>query len=427
MTDREDVHRQLAQQYLPDDLLERIRGRAAGYDRENTFFTEDLDDLKAQGYLTLFVPQELGGPGLTLNQVARLQTRLATAAPATALAVNMHLMCTGVVRAMHERGDHSLAWVLRDALAGEVFAFGISEPANDWVLQGANTQAVPRAEADGGGYLLSGVKIFTSLSPVWTRLIVHATDSSDPDNPRLVYGFLRRDGGLGTDESGAQRLSGTVESGPGILTSDDWDTLGMRASQSRATILNDAWMRPEYVARTMEPGDAAGKDIIVFAITANFQLLIAAVYTGVAQRALELGAAGLRRRKSAKAGVSLAEVGEWRVRVADAAMELTAVRGQLDAYTRDFDDLTDHGAGWPQRLLTARINAGDSSRHAAEAALALAGGSSFNNAGHSAGGAAGAGAGELSRLYRDAAASMFHPAPVDNARALFAAAWLDEE
>ncbi|MCQ9387272.1 acyl-CoA/acyl-ACP dehydrogenase [Brevibacterium sp. 50QC2O2] len=409
MTDREARHAELAETYLPDELLETLRSRAADYDAQNTFFFADLDDLRAQGYLTLFVPEEFGGPGLSLNQVARLQTRLATAAPGTALAINMHLMCTGVAHALRARGDHSLDWVLQDAAAGEVFAFGISEPSNDWVLQGANTRAVPITEGpDEGGYALSGVKIFTSLSPAWTRLIVHATDDSNPDDPRLVYGFLDRPGALGG------KLSGTADSLPGVTTSDDWDVLGMRASQSRATILDGAVMRPDRIARTMEPGQAAAKDLLVFGITVNFQLLIASVYAGVARRGLELGAAALRRRKSAKGGTTLAEVGEWRVRLADAAMAQMPVNAQIDAYTRDFDELTDHGAGWPQRLLTARINAGTQARRATETALILGGGASFNASG------------EAARLYRDAAAGIFHPAPEDSARALFAAAWLDD-
>src|SRR5699024_2683528 len=205
---REARHAQLAQTYLPDDLLERFRARAAHYDRENAVPHEDLEELTASGYLRLFVPPSLGGPGLTLHEVSRLQQRLATAAPGTALAVNMHLMCTGVAHAMAARGDHSLDWVLEEAQAGEVFAFGISEPANDWVLQGANTQAEPQ---DDGGYLLSGVKIFTSLTPVWTRLIVHGLDASNEADPRLVYGFLDR-------------------SADGIKPSDDWDVMGMRAA-----------------------------------------------------------------------------------------------------------------------------------------------------------------------------------------------------
>ncbi|MFE6995573.1 acyl-CoA dehydrogenase family protein [Microbacterium sp. NPDC057659] len=389
MTDNSPArHAALAEQYLPDALLERFRERAAVYDRENRFFDEDLADLKDAGYLRLFVPEDLGGAGLNLNEVSKLQQRLATAAPATALAINMHLMCTGVVHAMRERGDHSLDWVLEEAAAGEIFAFGISEPSNDWVLQGSKSTAVPQ---DDGGYLISGVKIFTSLSPVWTRLIVHGTDASD--ETQLVYGFLERDAA-------------------GITVSDDWDVMGMRASQSRATILKDVRMRPERVARRIPAGRVP--DLLTFAITSNFQLLIGSIYAGVAQRALQLAVAGLKARKSAKAGTTYAEVPESRIRLADAHMEYLAVPAQLEAYCRDFDDLADHGAGWPLRLVSARLNASTSARRTAEVALMCTSGSGFGNA-H-----------EASRLFRDATAGLFHPPSADAARPMYAAALLDD-
>lgn len=400
MRDRETRHRELAERYLPEELLERFRERAAVYDRENSFFHEDLAELRDQGYLTLFVPEEVGGAGLTLNQVTRLQQRLATAAPGTALAINMHLMCTGVIRAMYERGDHSLDYVFEEAVAGEIFAFGISEPANDWVLQGSKTKAEPQED---GGYLLSGVKIFTSLSPVWTRLIVHGLDqtTAGTDAETLVYGFLER-----------TAAEAAAAGGAGITVSDQWDVLGMRASQSRATILDGARMRPEKVGRKIPAG--RHPDLLTFAITANFQLLIGAVYAGVARRALDLAAAGMRKRRSAKAGTSHAEVPEARVRLADAHMEFMAVPAQLDAYTRDFDELVDHGAGWPLRLVSARLNAATAARRSAETALICAGGSGFDNGS------------ELSRLYRDATAGLFHPPSADAARPMYAAALLDE-
>ena len=71
---------------LTDDVLARIHERAPVHDAENTFPHADLADLVEIGYLTAFVPERLGGLGLTLEEVAREQTRLAAAAPATALA-----------------------------------------------------------------------------------------------------------------------------------------------------------------------------------------------------------------------------------------------------------------------------------------------------------------------------------------------------
>jgi alkylation response protein AidB-like acyl-CoA dehydrogenase len=390
MTDRLTRHAELAERYLPDELLERFRERAAVYDRENRFFDEDLKELADRGYLLLFVPERHGGPGLSLDEVSRLQQRLATAAPATALAVNMHLMCTGVAKALADRGDHSLDHVFAEAMAGEIFAFGISEPSNDWVMQDSTTTATPQPD---GGYLLTGVKIFTSLSPVWTRLITHGRDDTDPENPMLVFGFVARDA-------------------DGITVSDQWDVMGMRASQSRATILADVRMAPERVNRRIPVGRVP--DLLTFAITSNFQLLIGSVYAGVARRALELGAAGLKKRRSAKSGTTYAEVPESRTRLADAHLEYLAVPAQLEAYCRDFDELADHGTRWPLLLVSARLNASTAARRAAETALMCTGGAGFDN-GH-----------ELSRLYRDATAGLFHPPSADAARPMYAAALLDD-
>lgn len=389
MTDRETRHAELAERFLPQASLERFRERAAVHDRENTFFDDDLEDLRATGYLQAFVPEEFGGLGLTLHEVSRLQQRLAGAAPGTALAVNMHLMCVGVVKAMVDRGDRSLTWVLEDAMADEIFAFGISEPANDWVLQGSNTVADPDSD---GGFTLTGTKIFTSLTPAWTRLIVHGLDSSDEEHPSVVYGFIDRDE-------------------PGITPSDAWDVMGMRASHSRATRLDRVRMRPERVARRIPAG--RHPDLLTFAITSHFQLLIGSVYAGVARRALELAAAGLHRRRSAKHGVSHAEIPESRTRLADAHLDFLPVAAQLDAVSRDFDEGIDHGDAWPVKLVSARIHAARAARRATETALMCASGAGYDNS-H-----------EVSRLHRDAMAGLFHPPSEDAARPLFAAALLD--
>src|SRR3974390_2923983 len=62
---------------LSSDLLTKFAERCPVYDRENRFFEADFADLKAAGYLTMNVPAELGGRGLTLTQSCREQRRLA--------------------------------------------------------------------------------------------------------------------------------------------------------------------------------------------------------------------------------------------------------------------------------------------------------------------------------------------------------------
>ena len=69
---------------LSEALIARCGERAATYDRENRFFTDDFKELEAAGFLKIAVPEQFGGRGLSLADVCREQRRLAYRAPATA-------------------------------------------------------------------------------------------------------------------------------------------------------------------------------------------------------------------------------------------------------------------------------------------------------------------------------------------------------
>jgi alkylation response protein AidB-like acyl-CoA dehydrogenase len=129
------------------------------------------------------VPQELGGPGMTLAEVCREQRRLAYHAAPTALAMNMHLYWVGLAADLWRSGDKSLEWMLKGALNGEVFAAGHAEPGNDLPALLSTT----KAERTEGGYRFTGRKSFGSLTPVWTYLGIHGMDTSDPNAPKIVH------------------------------------------------------------------------------------------------------------------------------------------------------------------------------------------------------------------------------------------------
>ncbi|AXJ11121.1 acyl-CoA dehydrogenase family protein [Arthrobacter sp. PM3] len=378
------------EEILPEPLLERIRGRAAGYDRDNAFFHEDLADLKAAGYLKIFVPEPDGGLGLGLAGAARLQRRLATAAPATALAVNMHLVWTGVAHVLAARGDSSLDFILKEAAQGEIFAFGNSEAGNDSVLFDSRTEAVP---LPGGGYRFTGRKIFTSLSPAWTRLGIFGKDASARDGAgELVHGFITRDT-------------------PGYEILPDWDTLGMRASQSNTTVLDGAVVPADRIFRKLPVGP--NPDPLIFAIFACFETLLAAVYTGLGERALTLGVEAVKRRTSLKnGGRSYAQDPDIRWKVAEAAMAMDALYPQLSGLAADVDDLTDHGSQWFPRLVGLKVRATETARTVVDLAIRVSGGSSYFRGS------------ELERLYRDVLAGLFHPSDDESAHNTVANAWL---
>ena len=116
---------------LSDTLLSKCRQRAPEYDRENRFFQEDFNELKAAGYLRMALPKDFGGLGLNVAEVGRETRKLAMFAPATALALNMHNYWVGDAADMWRSGDKSCQWILEEAAAGEVFAAGHAEHGND--------------------------------------------------------------------------------------------------------------------------------------------------------------------------------------------------------------------------------------------------------------------------------------------------------
>lgn len=373
---------QPVEELLSEELLERFRARAAEYDAENRFFAEDLAELKELGYLSLFARPEGG-----LRLAAAAQRRLATAAPATALAINMHLVWTGVARLLKDRGDDSLQFVLDEAAEGEVFAFGNSEPGNDSVLFDSNTVA---ERLPDGSYRFTGRKIFTSLSPAWTRLGVFGKDSSGGE-PVLVHGFLNRES-------------------PGYQILDDWRTLGMRASQSNTTLLEGVQIPAERIFRKLPVGPNA--DPLIFGIFACFETLIAAVYTGIGERSVQLAVQAAQARRSQKNDAVIAKDPVVRQRVAKAALLMDGIYPQLEAVARDVDLLVDRGTQWFPSLVGLKLRATEAARESVDLAIKVAGGASyFADA-------------ELSRLYRDVLAGQFHPSSEDSALATVANAWL---
>ena len=373
--------------YLPDDLLERIRSRAAAVDTENRFPDEDLAELTDAGYLAILVPRERGGAGLGLAEASVLQQRLAQAAPATALAINMHLVWTGVAKAFSDRGIPGLEFVQTGAAAGEVFAFGISEAGNDLVLFGSDTVAEPQPD---GSYAFTGTKIFTSLGPVWTQLGLHGLDITSPDGPQMVYAFVPRT--------------------EAVVTRDDWDTVGMRGTQSRTTELHGAVAPADRVVRCLAPGP--NPDPIVFGIFSVFEILLASVYTGIARRALDLAVETAKGRTSKKTGLAYSDDPDIRWRIADMALAYDALLPQVASLAADVDAAADHGALWFAKLSGLKHRAVVAAKQIVDEAMLVAGGSSYFTRS------------ELSRLYRDVLAGMFHPSDPESAHSTVAAAWL---
>jgi alkylation response protein AidB-like acyl-CoA dehydrogenase len=359
---------------LSSEMLARFESRAATYDRENRFFEQDFEELRTGGYLRLPVPRELGGAGFTLAQMACEQRRLGYYAPATALAVNMHLYWVGLAADLWRSGDTSLEWLLRDAGAGEIFAAGHAESGNDVPVLLSTT----RAERIEGGYRFYGRKQFGSLSPVWTRLGIHGMDMSDPAQPKIVHAFMTRDN-------------------KGYIIEETWDTLGMRATRSDDTVLEGALVRDHHVARVV-PAGAAGIDSFVLGVFAWALIGFGNIYYGLAKRALDKTVSSLKNKRSMALTRTMAHHPEVQHAIAEMVIELESIAPQLDRIAEDWSAGVNHGMEWPSKIFAAKYKAVEGSWRVVDLGLDILGGAGlFRSQGYE-------------RIVRDARLGRIHPA-----------------
>lgn len=363
-----------AESVLTAEMLARFASRAPVYDRENRFFSEDFEELRAAKYLLLPAPVEFGGGGKTLAEVCREQRRLAYYAPATALAINMHLYWIGVAAELWRRGDQSAKWILEEAVAGEVFAAGHAESGNDLPVLLSTT----KAQRVDGGYRFTGRKHFGSLTPVWTRLGLHGMDTSDPNQPRIVHAFMPRDSA-------------------GFTVKETWDVLGMRATRSDDTVLENVFVPDRYIARVV-PSGGAGVDAFILSLFAWGLMGFGNIYYGLARYALDQSIASVKTKKSLGLSRSMAYHPEVQHAIAEMVIELEAIEPHLEAVAEDWSKGVDYGAQWPSKIFAAKYHAVEGAWRVVDRGLDVSGGNGiFRAAGYE-------------RLVRDARLGRIHPA-----------------
>jgi alkylation response protein AidB-like acyl-CoA dehydrogenase len=147
-------------------------GRAAAYDREAKFPTENYRDLHRAGLLGIVIPKELGGLGADYQTYALAAAEIGRYCGATALTWNMHVCSTlwsgpladdldmdTATRAEHERRRemHYRRIIDRGAIYSQPFSEGGAAAAGGAAF---GTEAKPV----DGGWIVNGKKIFASLA-----------------------------------------------------------------------------------------------------------------------------------------------------------------------------------------------------------------------------------------------------------------------
>lgn len=209
----------------------RFAERAEAIDKAAAFPYENWTDLADAGLLGIVIPEAAGGLGGDFVAYALASEELARHCPSTALTFNMHVATTllaGEVAGSLGLAGEDLAFLearRKTLWSGIIEHHHIhSQPFSEGIAAGATAGYATRAEPVDGGYLVTGRKIFASLSGASTFHNVLC----------LVEGDDRL------------RLLGVPHEGEGVTIEGAWDPLGMRGTDSRNLVMERAFVSDEH-------------------------------------------------------------------------------------------------------------------------------------------------------------------------------------
>lgn len=346
---------------LTHDLGRSFAGRAKQHDQEGTFVFENYAEMKVHGYFSAAIPAELGGGGISHQEMCTLIRIIANYCGSTALAFSMHqhLVAAAVWKYKH-KGESAamLEKVAKDQLVL------VSTGARDWLDSNGE---MTKTE---GGYWLSGKKHFASQSV--------AGDIAVTSAPYLH------------PEEGWQVLHFSVPlKTKGVSVLDDWKVLGMRATGSQTIVFDQVFVPDSSIvlARPRNEFHTVWDIVITVAIP-----LIMSAYMGIAEKAMEIALSiGKKYQRNQQHMPYI--IGKMN-------NSLVSARTQWKAMMT----LTDNIAFKPAEnitieMLSLKTNVANACMQTVQEAMEGIGGQSFYEKNI------------LERLFRDVQAAQFHPLP----------------
>lgn len=348
---RQQTHRAIKTTETWIDLMLVVRELLEGWAEREAQANQDgqlslprrtLEEIRDSGILTAPLPESLGGWNASLRQTVAAIRLVAQRAPATALALVMPLgnaattrisemAVTRTLRPALVRGQR---WIADQVRCGQILAVANSEPGAGGELSQTKTRADQGVD---GIYRLTGRKSFATFGRDADYFLCAARRFDPLQGKDVVDGFF------------------VARDAAGLTIDDRWNPVGMRPTASVGLTLADT----PAEAVLGYPGCLEGVNARHWST-----VLFAAVFLGVGEGALREGV-----RLTAADAV-------WaRATLADAALNLEAAAGFIDAVARD--------DRWPmpedlnERARRAKTFVAKSAVEAATRAAMISGGRSY--------------------------------------------------
>jgi len=348
---------------LADDFAER----AARHDEERSFPHENYARLKESGYTNLIIPEVFGGLGASMLERIKTQERLAQGCGATALAINMHFNVVELLVDLHRKFKApNVERKLKRIAADRLICGGSgSEPDNAVIALRPRTTA----RRGPGGWIVNGRKIFGTQSIALDQYFIEAAWEDAPQGPSILSLYFN------------------PREVAGLEFKNDWNTMGMRATESRSAELKEVFVADDDVVLQRKVS-SSGRITRVFA-KAPFS--IGAPYIGIAVAARNFVVGFMRDRPRypmSHLPSVFNKVGEMDMLIEGARAVMWKAAAELEI---------DHPRSWSRKAVAARMIAIENSVKVVDLALRAVGGSSYFKRL------------PLERYYRDVRAGLYHP------------------
>lgn len=232
-----------------------LRDHAAEAENLHQLHKEQLDLIYRERWFRMFVPVSLGGPGLSLPEVLRIEEGIAFADGSTAWVVTL---CSGA---------GWFAGFLDPHLASEIFS-------NEKACLAGSGAPSGRAEIRPDGFVVSGEWKYATGALYATMFTANC--------------IITRDGIPVTNQDGSPRVKAFIFSRDEVLVRKSWNSMGMIATGSHQFAIKDLFVSSTR-AFTIDGEQATFPDpMYQFPFMQLAETTIAVNFSGMALRFLEL-------------------------------------------------------------------------------------------------------------------------------------------
>lgn len=275
-------------------------------DEKSRFPLENIQSLVAMGYTTLPLPQEYGGEGMSISDMVLFQETISSFDGATGLSVGWHQSVVGELYEKQLWKRKKLEQFAEAIKNGALVNRAASEAQTGSPTRGGRPGTSARKE--NGKWLVTGRKIFTTMSPALTHFLVTA--------------WVEEKQGIGVFliERGAK----------GLFIEENWQVISMRGTESHDLVLEQVEVEEENLVELLQ--GPRGNNI-------NAWLLhIPACYLGIAQAARDYAVQIAKEYSPNSISGTISELPNVQGLIGQMDLELMKARHFLYSVAEIYDD-----------------------------------------------------------------------------------------